>query len=652
VPLVASKPKLVGERAVAATEGKAEALPQAAEPAWPVFWPYDATKLLPEFGKLTAMFAPPNLGASSRKPVSAPCGPDGVELPEAPSAIDRLINSAMGRATFSVSPASLATAYFEWLFHILISPGKRWRLVEKAVRKATRFAVHASRAVADPGLGPCIEPLLQDHRFGHPDWQQPPFNFVYQWFLLNQQWWHNATTGVHGVSRHHEEVVSFVARQLLDTLSPSNFIPTNPVLLRRTLEEGGRNLMRGAVNWVEDWERAIAGRPPPGSEVFRPGREVAVTPGIVVYRNRLIELIQYAPTTPDVQAEPILIVPAWIMKYYILDLSPNNSLVKYLVERGHTVFMISWRNPGPDERDLGMEDYVQLGVLEAARAIQTIVPEHRINAVGYCLGGTLLAIAAALLARGGASPLNTVTLLAAQVDFTEAGELTLFIDEDQLTYLEDVMWEQGYLDTKQMAGAFQILRSNDLIWSRIVHDYLMGEREAMSDLMAWNADATRMPYRMHSEYLRRFFLDNALVEGRYEVLGRPVALGDIRVPTFAVSTEADHVAPWRSVYKLNLLLDTDLTFLLTSGGHNAGIVSEPGHPRRHYRFAERKQGGQYIDPETWFATTPEFKGSWWPVWADWLERHSSGRTTPPALGAPDKGYPRLGPAPGTYVLQA
>lgn len=612
---------------------------------WPLFVPQDLAKLFPAMGKLGELFAP--------KPVApaVPCAPGAPDIEGGPYSIDRLVHAALGRATLYISPASLALAYVDWALHLAISPGKQQALVEKALRKATRFVVHAARALAEPATAPCIEPLPQDRRFEDAAWQQPPFRFIYQWFLLNQQWWHNATTGVHGVSRHHEQVVSFVARQLHDVLSPSNFIPTNPELLRLTLDQGGRNLVQGAVNWIEDWERAIAGRPPVGSEAFRPGKEVAATAGEVVYRNRLIELIQYTPTTKEVFAEPVLIVPAWIMKYYILDLSAHNSLVKYLVDRGHTVFMISWHNPGVDDRDLGMEDYLRLGVLEALKAIEAIAPGRRVDAVGYCLGGTLLAIAAALLARNSESPLNTVTLLAAQVDFTEAGELTLFIDESQLAHLEDVMWDQGYLDTRQMAGAFQLLRSNDLVWSRLVRSYLMGRREPMTDLMAWNADATRMPYRMHSEYLERFFLQNDLVEGRYEVAGRPVALGDIRQPVFAVSTETDHVAPWRSVHKLNLLLDTEVTFLLTSGGHNAGIVSEPGHPHRRFRLSRRAAGERYVDPETWYATAAEREGSWWPVWAEWLERHASGKSPPPPLGAPDKDYPLLGPAPGRYVSQ-
>jgi polyhydroxyalkanoate synthase len=350
-----------------------------------------------------------------------------------------------------------------------------------------------------------------------------------------------------------------------------------------------------------------------------------------------------------VQAEPILIVPAWIMKYYILDLSETNSLVRYLVAQGHTVFMISWHNPGTEDRDLGMDDYLRLGVLEALKAIRAIIPKRKVNAVGYCLGGTLLALAAAYLKREGNGVLNSITLLAAQTDFSEAGELTLFIDDSQLNYLEDVMWDQGYLDARQMAGAFQLLRSNDLIWSRIAHEYLMGDRPPMTDLMAWNADTTRMPYRMHSQYLRRLFLDNDLFEGRYKIDGQPIVLNDINVPIFAVATESDHVAPWRSVYKLHLVSELDVTYVLTNGGHNAGIVSEPGHKGRYFRVARRAPGAKYVDPETWVEAAPAASGSWWTAWDDWLKRGSSGRKPPPSIGAPADRYFTLGAAPGRYV---
>lgn len=570
---------------------------------------------------------------------------------EPPESLDRLIHAAMGRMTGSISPASLALAYTDWALHLSQSPGKWRRLGEKAVRKTARFMLYAARAHSDPHCEHCIQPLPQDRRFRGDAWQRWPFNVMHQGFLLNQQWWHNVTTGIGGVSLHHEQVVSFVARQLLDTMSPVNFIPTNPEVLDTTLREGGLNLVRGMMNLVDDAERRIGGRPAAETEQFQPGRQVAITPGQVVYRNRLIELIQYTPATADVHAEPVLIVPAWIMKYYILDLSPHNSLVKYLVDRGHTVFMLSWHNPGVEDRNFGMDDYLRLGVLEALSAVQTIVPERKVNTVGYCLGGTLLTMAAAYLAQIGDDRINSMTLLAAQTDFTEAGELTLFIDDSQLNYLDDIMWNQGYLDNRQMAGAFQLLRSHDLIWSLLVQQYLLGGRQKMTDLMAWNADATRMPYRMHSEYLHRLFLNNDLVAGRYAVNDRPISLGDLRMPLFAVATETDHVAPWKSVYKINVIADPDITFLLTNGGHNAGIVSQPGHKGRHFRVAHSPSGTNYIDPERWYMTNPPAEGSWWPAWADWLEQHTSGRTAPPSLGAPKKGYAPLGAAPGTYVLE-
>ena len=563
---------------------------------------------------------------------------------------DRSLHAALARFTGGLSPAALVQAYSDWAVHLAASPGKRLQLVNKAARKAVRFGHYAFRRVVEGAdTENCIEPLPQDRRFVGEDWRQWPFNFISQAFLLQQQWWHNATTGVRGVSKKHEDMVAFTARQILDMVAPSNFPLTNPEILRHTIECGGFNLVQGFANFVEDWERSVSGKRPVGCENFVVGRDVAVTPGKVVYRNRLIELIQYAPATAEVRPEPILIVPAWIMKYYILDLSPHNSLVKYLTDQGFTVFMISWKNPDPDDRDLGMEDYRSLGIMSAFDAVRAIVPDQKIHAVGYCLGGTLLSIAAAAMARDGDDRIGTLTLFAAQTDFTEAGELMLFIDESQLAFLEDMMWEQGFLDSRQMAGAFQMLRSNDLVWSRLVHDYLLGEREKMIDLMAWNADATRMPYRMHSEYLRKLFLDNDLAEGRLVVAGEPVALTDIRVPVFAVGTERDHVAPWRSTYKVNLQVEGEVTYLLAAGGHNAGIVSEPGHDHRYFRINTKAASDRYLDPQRFLAEARRADGSWWPQWTAWLGEHSGAAVSPPAMGLP--GQPLIGDAPGTYVFQ-
>ncbi|TCT07896.1 PHA/PHB synthase family protein [Aquabacter spiritensis] len=560
--------------------------------------------------------------------------------------IDFAVHAAIARVTGGLSPAALVDAYVDWAMHLALSPGKQAELAGKAARKWVRLARYLAACQLQPGTQLCIEPLPQDRRFSAPQWRTWPFNALHQAFLLNQQWWHNATTGVRGVRHSNENIVEFVARQILDVMSPANFLFTNPVVQQRTVETGGRNLTDGFFNFLEDLERELRGQKPVGAERFEVGRDVATTPGKVVYRNRLIELIQYTPTTEMVHPEPVLIVPAWIMKYYILDLSPENSLVRHLIAQGFTVFMVSWLNPESADRDLAFDDYRQCGVMEALDAVGRILPGVAIHGAGYCLGGTLLSIAAAAMARDGDARLASLTLLAAQADFTEAGELRLFVNESQISFLESVMWSQGVLSTRQMAGAFQLLRSNDLIWSRVIHDYLMGERAPMTDLMAWNADATRMPYRMHSQYLRSLYLDNDLAEGRFKVEGRPVALGDIRVPIFAVGTERDHVAPWRSVFKLHYLTDTDVTFALASGGHNGGIVAQPGAARRHYRVLTKRAEGAHLGPDAWLETAMLKQGSWWEEWCAWLAGRSGAPVAPPPLGGPG---PALDDAPGSFV---
>ncbi len=493
--------------------------------------------------------------------------------------------------------------------------------------------------------------MVHDRRFTNAHWSAWPFNLFSQSFLLTQQWWQDATTNVRGVASHHEEVVSFTVRQMLDMVSPANFVFSNPEVLARALETGGLSLWNGFQNLTADAHRISTGTPALGMDAFRVGENVAVTPGHVIYRNALIELIQYEPAGAKTFPEPVLIVPSWIMKYYILDLSPQNSLIKYLVDQGHTVFAISWKNPGSDDRELGLEDYLRLGIMASIDAVSRVVPKQKIHAMGYCLGGTLLTMAGAAMGGDGDQRLATISLLAAQTDFTEPGELQLFIDESQVAYLEDIMWDQGYLDIKQMAGAFQLMGSSDLVWSKLLKDYLLGERSAVSDLMAWNADGTRLPYRMHSEYLRRMFLHNDLASGRYVVNGKSIALLDIKCPIYCVGTEHDHVAPWRSVHKLHLLSDVELTFLLTSGGHNVGIVNPPGVAGRGYKVLTRKHDGKYLDPEAWLQAAPEYEGSWWPDWAAWLKARSGKPATAPAMGAAALGLTPICDAPGTYVLQ-
>jgi polyhydroxyalkanoate synthase len=577
-------------------------------------------------------------------------GPD--PLDGVAATVDNASRAIVAKVSGGLSPVSIAQSFTDWWMHLAVSPGKQMQLVAKAGRKALRLADYAmQQAPAGTEPEPAIEPLPQDRRFADPAWRKSPFDIVAQGFLLQQQWWHAATTGVGGVTRHHEAVVEFAVRQILDMVAPTNFAALNPVLQQRILETGGHCLADGMNYLIDDMRRQLRGEPPAGVDAFPVGEKVAVTPGEVVFRNELMELIQYAPTTAAVRPEPVLIVPAWIMKYYILDLSPENSLVRWLRDQGFTVFMISWHNPVSADRDLNLDDYRRLGPMAALDAIGAITGAQKVHAAGYCLGGTLLAIAAATMARDGDERLATATFFAAQTEFSEPGELGLFIDEAQLDLIDSMMWAKGYLDSSQMGGAFQMLRSNDLVWSRLLTTYLMGEREPMTDLMAWNADGTRMPYAMHSEYLRHLFLDNNLAEGRYRVGGRPVTLSGLRMPLFMVGTEQDHVAPWRSVHKLHMFTGAELRFVLTSGGHNAGIVSEPGHRHRHYSVATRPLDGAAPAPDDWLATAERHEGSWWPEWGAWLAAHSGDPAEPPPLGRADAGYPPLEPAPGRYVLE-
>jgi polyhydroxyalkanoate synthase len=531
--------------------------------------------------------------------------------------------------------------------HLAASPAKQWELAQAALEQWQRaLLVTATGAAADC----CVEAMPQDKRFADPAWRELPQAWLAQMFLLGEQWWQRATTGVPGVSRRHERMVSFAARQWLDVFAPSNSVFANPVVRRRTLERGGANLVEGAQHVLEDLYRDALDLPPAGADAFQAGVNVAVTAGKVVLRNALIELIQYLPTTSTVHAEPLLLVPAWIMKYYILDLSPRNSLVKFLVDRGYSVFAISWKNPDAADRDLGLDDYHRLGVLAALEAVASIVPGARPHAVGYCLGGTLLAMTAARLGRERRDMLQSMSLFAAQTDFSDPGEISLFIDESQVAYLDRSMARRGVLDKRQMRDTFQLLRSRDLVWSYRTINYLLGQRLPMTDLTAWNADGTRMPYRMHSEYLRRLYLDNALALGDYELDGLAVNLHDIQVPSFVLGAVQDHVAPWRSVFRLNHLCDAEQTYVLTAGGHNVGVVNPPGATPTSYRLREWRVGDRVLNADEWLEQTPVTDGSWWNAWADWLDRHSTRRRRkPPSIGSAE--LPPLDAAPGRYVLQ-
>lgn len=563
---------------------------------------------------------------------------------------DAALHAAQARLTGGLSLAAGMLAAGDWAVHWANAPGHRARVAAQALRDGASVAAYGAALAlhpADPPKAP-LPPRAGDHRFDNEGWARAPFALWAQGFTLAERVWDSAVN-VAGVSPHHRDLMRYGGRQVLDMMSPSNLPWTNPEVARRTMATGGMNLVRGAANFWDDWRRQITGEKPAGVEAFTVGENLAATPGKVVFRNELIELIQYAPTTASVRPEPVLFVPAWIMKYYILDLSEQNSMVRWLVGQGFTVFMISWKNPGEADQALGMEDYARKGVLAALEAVQAIVPGPKVHSVGYCIGGTLLSLVAALEGKERRDRLASVTLFAAQMEFSDAGELRLFIDESQLHFLEDMMTDRGYLDDSQMAGAFRMLRSNDLIWSRMVHDYLMGDRAPVNDLMAWNADATRMPARMHSQYLRRLFMGNDFALGRYRLMGQGIAPPDIAAPIFQVGTETDHVAPWRSAFKVAMLTDVEVTFVLTNGGHNAGIVSPPDHPRRRFRKMVHQQGQPHQAADEWFAATDPQKGSWWPEWAAWLAAHSGAPVAPPAMGNAAAGYGVLCDAPGEYV---
>jgi len=553
----------------------------------------------------------------------------------------------MAVVTGGIAPGDYAGAWWDWFWGLTKSPSTRTSLLMAAWQGALDNLQFAAKAASTSGVAPAPD----DPRFKAPAWSTFPFNIYAHSFKNWESWWKLALGSVPGVPARSSALVNFVGRQMFELASPDHSLLTNPELLEETRAEAGKNLLRGLENWLEDTRRLLQGEAPVGTEGFQVGATVATTPGKVIFRNRLVEVIQYTPQTPDVQAEPVLITPAWIMKYYILDLSPANSMVRYLVEKGHTVFMISWKNPDETDRALGMDDYVTEGFCAALDAVSAVVPQRKVHTVGYCIGGTLLSIAAAYLAGEGDTRIGSVTLLAAQTDFSEPGELSLFISPRQLAMLEAVMHKEGVLSSEKMAGSFVLLRSRDLLWTPFISLYVHGKREPMNDLMAWNADGTRMPWKMHSEYLYRLYLDNELAHGDYTVNGKTISLSSLTVPMFVVGTESDHVAPWPSVYKARgLTRSSDYTFLLTSSGHNAGIISGPSHPRRRHHVLTWHDAATSVPQADWEKASTERAGSWWPTWETWLTEHSTPeRVAPPTLGDAARGYPVIADAPGEYV---
>jgi polyhydroxyalkanoate synthase len=486
----------------------------------------------------------------------------------------------------------------------------------------------------------------KDKRFKHPEWSENAiFSFVKDSYLVAANSLLSAVRDVKGMDPAAARKVDFYTRQFVDAISPSNFIATNPEVIAATLESGGQNLLRGLENLLGDLERG-EGRlavTMTDMKAFRLGENIAATPGKIVYQNELMQLIQYRPATENVRRRPLLIIPPWINKFYVLDLQPKNSLIKWAVDQGHTVFVVSWVNPDEKLAEKRFEDYMLEGPLAALDAIERATGEKRVNAIGYCLGGTLLASTAAYLAAHADERIASVTYFVTLVDFTEVGDMAVFIDEEQLASLERRMRERGYLEAHDMANSFNMLRANDLIWSFVVNNYLLGKDQLPFDLLFWNSDSTRMPAAMHSFYLRNMYQRNLLAKpGGIVLADTPIDLSDITMPSFILATREDHIAPWKSAYAATRLYSGPVKFVLSASGHMAGVISAPGSKYGHWT-----NDSLPASPDEWLAGATAHQGSWWPLWDEWITR-----LDPERVPAREPGAGKLPPiedAPGSYV---
>ena len=486
----------------------------------------------------------------------------------------------------------------------------------------------------------------KDKRFKHPEWSENAvFNFVKDSYLVVAESILSAIRDVKGMDEASTRKVDFYTRQFVDALSPSNFVATNPEVLTATLASGGQNLLRGLENLLADLERGN-GRlaiTMTDMKAFRLGENIATTPGKIVYQNELMQLIQYTPSTREVRRRPLLIVPPWINKFYVLDLQPKNSFIKWAVDQGHTVFAISWVNPDEKLAAKGLENYMLEGPLAALDAIESATGERSVNAIGYCLGGTLLASTAAYSAAKGDDRITSATYFATLVDFTEVGDMAVFIDEEQLASLERRMRERGYLEAQDMATAFNMLRANDLIWSFVVSNYLLGKEHIPVDLLFWNSDSTRMPAAMHSFYLRKMYQQNLLAKpGGITLADTPIDLSKVRTPTFILATREDHIAPWKSTYVATRLYSGPIKFVLCDAGHMAGVISPPGTKYGHWANDKLPSS-----PDEWFGGATPNQGSWWPLWDQWVTQLDGGRV--PAREPGSGELPIIEDAPGPYV---
>jgi polyhydroxyalkanoate synthase len=502
------------------------------------------------------------------------------------------------------------------------------------------------RLLGQPGQ-PVALPERGDRRFRDPAWEDNAlFDFIKQSYLLTSRWLVETVNDLDGFDDKTRQKVDFYMRQFVDAMAPSNFVATNPEVLRATLDTNGENLLRGLQHLLEDLEQGKGKLAIKMTDVeaFELGKNIALTPGKVVFQNDLIQLIQYNPSTAQVYQRPLLIIPPWINKFYILDLQPKNSFIKYAIDQGFTVFVISWVNPGSEFAHKSFEDYMVEGPLAALDAIEQATGEREVNAIGYCLGGTLLAAMLAYMADRRDERITAATFFASLTDFADPGELGVFIDEEQLEAMDDMMARQGYLDGRAMATTFNMLRANDLIWSFVINNYLLGKEPFPFDLLFWNSDSTRMPYAMHSFYLRKFYKENKLVEpGGITLCDVPIDLRKVKLPVYLLSTREDHIAPWKSTYAATQIYQGDTTFVLAGSGHIAGVINPPTVEKYGYWTGDRLPQ----DPDDWLEQADQRPGSWWPHWLEWKAAKSGKKVKARVPG--DGKLEVIEDAPGSYV---
>ena len=544
-------------------------------------------------------------------------------------------------------PLNIGSAFLEMTARLMANPA---RLMQAQIGfwqdYLTLWQNTARRMMGDKAPAVIEEPKT-DRRFKDDAWRENEvFDFIRQSYLLSARFFTNVVQTTDGLEPKTAQKVDFYTRQFVDAMSPSNFLLTNPEVLRRTAETGGENLLKGLSNLLADLERGkgqLRIRMTDETK-FKVGENIAVTPGKVIFRNDLMELIQYQPTTDKVLKRPLLIIPPWINKFYILDLRPKNSFIKWAVEQGHTVFVVSWVNPDEKLAEKGFDDYMREGPYAALDAMEQATGERAFNVIGYCLGGTLLSCTLAHMAARKDTRVKSATFLTTMLDFAEAGELGVFIDEEQLHALEEKMSRRGFLEGSEMATTFNMLRANDLIWSFVVSNYLMGQEPFPFDLLYWNDDSTRMPARMHSFYLRRMYQQNDLVKpGGVELDGVALDLKKIKVPSYMLSTREDHIAPWKSTYRATQIFSGPVRFVLAASGHIAGVVNPPESGKYSHWVHEELPP----EPDAWFKGATELAGSWWPDWQRWIVAQDKAMVPAriPGAGA----LQPLADAPGTYV---